>query len=93
MPLIQTKLNDDLLRIKTLHARLGNDYSLSLAFHTGNSWYLNHLFKKTYLVGVYIEILERYNADGSDETENIITNSQCESIIDACYRETEEWNT
>ncbi len=92
MSLIQTQLNNDLLSIKVFHGRLGDDYAKSLAYHTGNWWYVQHLFKKCLLVGYYIEILERYNADGSDENENIITNSDAESIIDACYRETEEWN-
>jgi hypothetical protein len=93
MPLTQAQLNNDLLTIKVLHGRLGDDYAKSLAYYTGNRWYLNHLFRKCLLIGYYLEALERYNADGSDETENIITNSDVESIIDASYRELEEWNT
>lgn len=93
MPLTQEKLNNDLLTIKTFHGRLGDEYARSLAYHTGNFWHLDHLFQKTFLVGNYIEVLQRYNADGSDTLENIVTNSDAESIIDACYRELEQWNT
>jgi len=92
MPLIQTQLNGDILRIKILHSRLANHRSLSLAYHTGNVWYQEHLHKKSYFVGVCIEILERYNADGTDTIENVISNADVEAIIDSCYRELEEWN-
>ncbi|GAF94572.1 unnamed protein product, partial [marine sediment metagenome] len=56
-----------------------------MAYHTGNWWYVQHLFRKSLLVGYYLEVLERYNANGSDTTENVINNSDTESIIDACY--------
>ena len=92
MPLTQAALNNDLLKIKVFHGRLGNDYATSLAYHSGNWWYLKHLFRKCLLVGIYIEILERYNANGSDDLENVITGGDVANIIDACYRETEQWN-
>ena len=93
MPLIQAQLNKDLLNIKIFHGRLGDDWAKSMAYHTGNWWYVQHLFRKSLLVGYFLEALERYNANGSDTTENVINNSDAESIIDACYRELEEWNT
>ena len=92
MPLTQSQLNDDILRIKVSHAKLGDDYAKSLAYGTGNFWYLQYLCNKAELIGIYVEILEMYNADGSDEVENVLTNAQIESIIDSAYRETEEWN-
>jgi len=92
MPLTQSQLNEDILNIKIFHSRLGNDRSLALAYHTGNWWYVNFLTRKSMLIGLYICILERYNADGSDSVENVITNADVGAIIDDAYRELEQWN-
>ena len=91
-PLTQTILNADILRIKVFHGRLGEDFAKSLGYHTGNWWYINHLKMKGFLVGRYIQILERYNADGSDTIENTITFTDVEGIIDDSYRQLEQWN-
>ncbi len=93
MSLTQTQLNGDILRIKVLHGRLGDDWAKSLAYHTGGWWYLRFLQNKVHHVGICIRILERYDADASDEDTNVISDADAEAIIDSCYRECEEWNT
>lgn len=91
-PLTQAILNADILRIKVFHARLGESYAKALGYHTGNWWYINHLKMKGFLTGRYIQILERYNANGSDAVENTISNDDVEGIIDDAFRQLEEWN-
>lgn len=93
MSLTQTQLNDDILRIELLHGRLGDDLSKSMGYHSGNWWYIKHLTRKALLVGRYIEILYRYNADGSDTLENVLTDTEIEGIIDDSYRQLEQYNT
>ena len=91
--LTQELLNGDILRIKVFHGRLGEEFANSLGYHTGNFWYINHLKMKGFLIGKYIRALERYNADGSDAIENVITNADVEALIDDAYRQLEQWNT
>ena len=92
-PLTQEILNGDILRIKVFYSRLGEEFAKSLGYHIGNVWYITHLKNKSFLVGKYIRALERYNADGSDTVENVLSNDQIEAIVDDSYRQLEQWNT
>lgn len=94
--LSQTQLNEDVLNIKILHAKLGNDIAKSFAFHSGNLQYLEHLNQQNFMIGVYVDILEDYSIRGDASVANyynVLTLSNIESIIDDCYRVLEKYNT
>jgi hypothetical protein len=91
----QTKLNDDVAIIQLLHSRLGLDLSSSMAYGTGNFWYLRHLNNKNILITDYLDILRKHDILGDDEITdqyNVLTISDINSIIDDCYRELERYN-
>lgn len=94
--LSQTQLNADILNVKILHAKLGNDLAKSLAYHTGGLEYLNHLNQQNFMVGVYVDILENYTISGDatvTDYYNVLTLDNIEGIIDDCYRVLEKYNT
>lgn len=94
--LSQTQLNVDILNIKILHAKLGDDLAKSLAYHTGGLEYLNHLNQQNFMIGVYVDILEHYVVSGDATVTNhynVLTLDNIEGIIDDCYRVLEKYNT
>lgn len=94
--LSQTQLNVDILNIKILHGKLGDDLAKSLAYHTGGLGYLNHLNQQNFMIGVYVDILEHYVISGDTSVANyynVLTLDNVEGIIDDCYRVLEKYNT
>ena len=93
--LSQNQLDDDIGTISVMHARLGQDLSKSLAYHTGNISYLRHLNRKNQSVGVCLDILKGYDVMG-DETisikYNVLTLFEIDRMIDFCYRQLEKYN-
>ena len=92
----QSQLNDDIGIIELFHGRLGNDLAKSMAYHTGNFWYIKHLNTKNILVSKYVVLLQDYNIVGDttiNNTYNILTESDIQAIIDHCYRLLEPYNT
>ena len=92
----QSQLNDDIGIIELFHGRLGNDLAKSMAYHTGNYWYIKHLNTKNILVSKYVVLLQDYNIVGDttiNNTYNILTESDIQAIIDHCYRLLEPYNT
>ena len=92
----QSQLNDDIGIIELFHGRLGNDLAKSMAYHTGNYWYIKHLNTKNILVSKYVVLLQDYDIVGDttiNNTYNILTESDIQAIIDHCYRLLEPYNT
>jgi len=92
----QSQLNDDIGIIELFHGRLGNDLAKSMAYHTGNFWYIKHLNTKNILVSKYVVLLQDYDIVGDttiNNTYNILTESDIQAIIDHCYRLLEPYNT
>ena len=92
----QSQLNDDIGIIELFHGRLGNDLAKSMAYHTGNFWYIKHLNTKNILVSKYVVLLQDYIIVGDttiNNTYNILTESDIQAIIDHCYRLLEPYNT
>ena len=92
----QSQLNDDIGIIQLFHGRLGNDLAKSMAYHTGNFWYIKHLNTKNILVSKYVVLLQDYNIVGDttiNNIYNILTEVDIQAIIDHCYRLLEPYNT
>ena len=92
----QSQLNDDIGIIELFHGRLGNDLAKSMAYHTGNFWYIKHLNTKNILVSKYVVLLQDYDIVGDttiNNKYNILTESDIQAIIDHCYRLLEPYNT
>jgi len=92
----QSQLNDDIGIIELFHGRLGNDLAKSMAYHTGNFWYIKHLNTKNILVSKYVVLLQDYNIVGDttiNNIYNILTEVDIQAIIDHCYRLLEPYNT
>ena len=92
----QLQLNDDIGIIELFHGRLGDDLAKSMAYHTGNFWYVDHLNTKNILVSKYIVLLQDYNIVGDttiNNEYNILTENDIQAIIDHCYRLLEPYNT
>ena len=92
----QSQLNDDIGIIELFHGRLGNDLAKSMAYQTGNFWYIKHLNAKNVLVSKYVVLLQDYIIVGDttiNNTYNILTESDIQAIIDHCYRLLEPYNT
>jgi len=92
----QSQLNDDIGIIELFHGRLGNDLAKSMAYQTGNFWYIKHLNTKNVLVSKYVVLLQDYIIVGDttiNNTYNILTESDIQAIIDHCYRLLEPYNT
>ena len=92
----QSQLNDDIGIIELFHGRLGNDLAKSMAYHTGNFWYIKHLNTKNILVSKYVVLLQDYDIVGDttiNNKYNILTGSDIQAIIDHCYRLLEPYNT
>ena len=92
----QSQLNDDIGIIELFHGRLGNDLAKSMAYHTGNFWYIKHLNTKNILVSKYVVLLQDYDIVGDttiNNTYNVLTESDIQAIIDHCYRLLEPYNT
>ena len=90
-----TQLNEDRGIIQLLHGRLGLDLARSMAYHTGNFWFIEHLNEKNQLISNYLEQLAIYEVVGdatASDAYNVLTMEDIESIIDDCYRELEKWN-
>jgi len=92
----QSQLNNDLGIIQLFHGRLGDDLAKSMAYHTGNFWYVDHLNTKNILVSKYVVLLQDYNIVGDttiNNEYNILTENDIQAIIDHCYRLLEPYNT
>lgn len=92
----QSQLNDDIGIIELFHGRLGNDLAKSMAYHTGNFWYVEHLNTKNILVSEYVTLLQDYVIVGDttiNNTYNILSEDDIQAIIDHCYRLLEPYNT
>ena len=92
----QTQLNNDIGIIQLFHGRLGNDLAKSMAYHTGNFWYVDHLNDKNILIGKYLQILQDYIIIGDSTINalyNILTEDDIQAIIDHSYRALEPYNT
>ena len=92
----QSQLNDDIGIIELFHGRLGNDLAKSMAYHTGNFWYVDHLNTKNILVSEYVTLLQDYIIVGDttiNNTYNILSEDDIQAIIDHCYRLLEPYNT
>jgi len=92
----QSQLNDDIGIIELFHGRLGNDLAKSMAYHTGNFWYIKHLNTKNILVSKYVVLLQDYDIVGDttiNNKYNVLTESDIQAIIDHSYRLLEPYNT
>ena len=94
--LSRDQLTHDIAIIQLFHGRLGNDLSKSMAYHTGNFWYIDQLNKKNLLITAYLQILDFYDIKGDStitEKYNRLSVDDIQSIIDNSYRLLEVYNT
>ncbi len=89
------QLNEDIGIIQLLHGRLGLDLANSMAYHTGNFWFVDFLNTKNILISNYLEILNMYEIIGDaavTDLNNVLSIEEIGFIIDHCYRELDTYN-
>ncbi len=92
----QTQLNSDIAIIQLLHGRFGDDLAKCLAYHTGNIEHIRTLNDENFMIGNYLEALNRYVVVGdttANDLKNVLTVTDIEAIIDDCYRRMNRYNT